>query len=170
MPANLELPAATLLRSCSPADIPFETTAQARGFEGVIGQDRAVDALRFGIDIGRPGFNLFAIGPPGVGKQTLLRQLLDAQAGGKQAPADWCYVHDFERPERPRVLELPAGAGLRLQQGMAQAVVELRLAMRSAFESEEYRSRKHQLVHRFKDGKKRRSTRSSNRQSLATWR
>lgn len=148
---DLELPATALRRACPPEDIPFETTAQAAGFEGVVGQERAVEALRFGMGIAHQGFNLFAVGPPGVGKQSVLRQLLGAQPLAAGALSDWCYVHDFAAPQRPRVLELPRGTGAPLQQGMARAVTELRLAMRAAFESEEYRSRKGQLLSRFKE-------------------
>ncbi|RPH64249.1 MAG: ATP-dependent protease, partial [Myxococcaceae bacterium] len=80
----------------------------------VVGQDRAVQALSFGIGIRRPGYNLFAIGPAGVGKETLLRQFLRDRAGQQKVPTDWCYVHDFADPDHPRSLELPAGMGVRL--------------------------------------------------------
>jgi lon-related putative ATP-dependent protease len=145
-----------LRRSCLPAEIPFETTAEAAGVEGVVvGQDRAVESLRFGVGIRRHGYNLFAVGPPGVGKQTLLVRFLEQHAALEPVPSDWCYVHDFANPERPRALELPAGMGIRLQRDMARAVTELRVAMRSAFESQEHRTRKQQLVSRFQDRQER---------------
>ncbi len=118
---------------------------------GVVGQERAVQALRFGIGMRRHGYNLFAIGPPGVGKQTLLRQFLGDQAARQTVPADWCYVHDFANPGRPRALELPPGMGVRLQRDMARAVAELRVGMRATFDSEEYRTRKQQIIGRFKE-------------------
>lgn len=154
MPSATRLSVKELHRSCLPADIPFDTTADpsAAGTAGqVVGQDRAVEALRFGIGIQHHGYNLFAVGPPGVGKQTLLRQFLREQAAQKEAPSDWCYVHDFADPERPRALELPAGMGARLQRDMDRAVEELRVAMRSTFGSEAYRTRRQQIVARFKE-------------------
>ncbi len=145
------LPAAALYRRCEPAEIPFETTAEAGAIDEIVGQDRAVEAVRFGIAIRREGYNLFAMGPPGVGKQTILRQFLDRQATGERTPADWCYVHRFADPHRPRTLTLPPGRGSRLRADMARAVAELHVALRAAFDSDEYRTRKHQLVTRFKE-------------------
>jgi len=150
----IKLASSDLARWCPPSDVPFETTAQAPPLAdkgGIVGQDRAVDALRFGMGIKRHGYNLFAIGPPGVGKQTLLRHYLQDHAPREKVPADWCYVHDFADPERPRALELPAGMGARLQREMDLAVAELRVAMRAAFESEEYRTRKKRMIDEFKD-------------------
>ncbi|MFZ5442809.1 MAG: Lon protease family protein [Myxococcota bacterium] len=150
MRAN-ELAPAALLQSCRPADVPFESTDQAPELTAPVGQERALEALRFGIGIPRDGFNLFAIGPSGVGKSTLLKEALTRQAASGAAPSDWCYVHDFDNPERPRALELPPGVGGRLQREMSQAVAELRTSMNAAFESEEYRTRKQRLHTRFKE-------------------
>lgn len=147
-----------LQRPCRPDDIPFATTVEARPVTGVVGQDRAVEALRFGIGMRRHGYNLFAIGPPGVGKQTLLRQFLGDQAAREAVPSDWCYVHDFTDPGRPRALELTPGMGIGLQRDMAHAVAELRVALRTTFESEEYRTRKQQIIGRFKERQERAMT------------
>ena len=140
---------AELERPCRPEDIPFATTDDARLVEGIVGQERAVGALRFGVGIRGHGYNLFALGPPGVGKRTLLRELLEQRPDPAAVPSDWCYVHDFGAPERPRALELPAGTGTRLAEDMERAVTELRVAMQSAFDGEEYRTRNHKLVGSF---------------------
>lgn len=146
-----ELSPASLSQSCHPADVPFDTTDQASALSEPVGQERAMEAMRFGIGMPRDGFNLFAIGPAGVGKATLLNETLARQAAQGKAPSDWCYVHDFGNPERPRALELPPGIGVRLQREMSQAVADLRASMTAAFESEEYRTRKQQLHVRFKE-------------------
>lgn len=144
--AATRLPPAALKRPCRPSELPFATTADAAPVESrVVGQERAVQALRFGIGIRRSGYNLFAIGPPGVGKQTLLRQLLGRQADAG-ALRDWCYVHDFADAERPRALELPAGKGTALQRDMERAIAELRVGMRAAFDSDEYRTRRQRVI------------------------
>lgn len=140
-----------LRRPSLAAHMPFELTSESRGPVGIIGQERAVAAAEFGIGIRRPGYNLFVIGPPGVGKRTLLRQFLDQSAAGEPAPSDWCYVHNFAEPSRPRALELPAGRGRQLEADVARMVVELRVAMRAAFDSSEYRTRKHALLSDFKE-------------------
>lgn len=158
MCAAIRLSPDKMQRSCRPSEIPFETTAEAATLAstaGVVGQDRAVEALRFGIGIRQRGYNLFAIGPPGVGKKTLLRQYLHDHAALEPIPADWCYVHNFADPGRPRSLALPAGMGIRLQRDMDRAVAELRVAMRSAFESEEHRTRKNQIIGQFKERQQR---------------
>jgi len=156
MCAATKLSSDDLHRPCRPSDVPFASTAEASTLPsiGEVVQERAVEALRFGIGIRRPGYNLFAIGPSGIGKQALLRQFLSEHAPG-EIPTDWCYVHDFEDPERPRTLELPAGMGVRLQRDMDRAVAELRVAMRSAFESQDYRTRKKQIDDQFKERQQR---------------
>ncbi|MCA9672335.1 MAG: AAA family ATPase [Myxococcales bacterium] len=154
MCAATKLELSALRRSCRPADVAFKSTDDAQLVEGVVGQDRAVEALRFGIGIKRHGYNLFAIGPPGVGKQTLLRDYLERSAGEREAPADWCYVHNFDEPGKPRLLELPCGRGMALAQDMNRALAQLRVALRAAFESEEYRTRRKQLVSAFAERQK----------------
>jgi len=139
-----------LRRCCDPRNIPFESTADARAPIEILGQDRAVDAARFAIGIKREGYNLFALGPEGIGKQTLLRQLLEREATQQPAPSDWCHVFNFAQPHRPRALRLPPGTASRLRADAARAVTELRVAMPAAFSSDEYRGRRHQLVEAFK--------------------
>jgi lon-related putative ATP-dependent protease len=145
------LPAASLSRACDPARIPFDTTANASGSEDFVGQDRAAEAVRFGLAIQREGYNLFAMGPPGVGKETLVRQLLARRAAEELAPADWCYVHNFRDPHRPRAVGLPSGRGAALRADMERAVASLQVSMRAAFESEELRTRKQKLVTEMKE-------------------
>lgn len=146
----------SLYRPCRPSDVPFETTADASAVtETGVGQNRAVEALRFGVGVQQAGYNLFAVGPPGVGKRTLLRMFLDEHAGQRETPSDWCYVHNFASPGTPRALEMPPGVGIELQRGMAHMVDDLRTAMRSAFESEDYRTRKQDIVNEFEQRQQR---------------
>jgi predicted ATP-dependent protease len=136
----------SLTRRCDPARIPFETTADATGFEEFVGQDRALEAVRFGLAMRREGYNLFAMGPPGVGKETLIRQLLAQRVTGEPAPTDWCYVQNFHDPHRPRAIELPAGYGSLFRADMERALAALQVAMRAAFDSDELRARKQRLM------------------------
>jgi lon-related putative ATP-dependent protease len=135
-----------LYRRCDPTEIPFATTADGVEVTAIVGQSRAVDAVRFGVGLRHEGYNLFALGPPGVGKRALLRQELDRQAAALETPADWCYVNNFTAPNRPRSLKLPAGMGARLRTDMEDAVAELCVAMRAAFDSEAYRTHRHRLM------------------------
>jgi len=141
---------ADLYRRCEPADIPFDSTAECTTTGEIIGQERAVEAVKFGIAIQRDGYNLFALGPPGIGKQTLLYQFLTRQAQEVPTPSDWCCVANLKDPHRPRALKLPPGSGSRLRAGMEAAIADLRAGMRAAFDSEEHRTRKQQLHAQFK--------------------
>ena len=100
----------------------------------MVGQDRAVEAVAFGVAIRQPGFNLYAMGPEGIGKLSLLRQVLEARAESEPVPQDWCYVHNFADPRRPRAICLPAGEGRRFRDRIAQLERELRTAIPAAFE------------------------------------
>ena len=152
MPSAHGLSASELHQVCQPEDIPFETTATADKVDGlVVGQDRAKEALRFGVGIQRQGYNIFAMGDAGVGKETLLLRFLQEHAAKGQVPSDWCYVHDFNSPDHPRAMELPPGTGLSLQRDMMRAVAELQVGIRSAFDSQEHRTRRQHIIRRFKD-------------------
>ena len=134
-----------LVRHCDPAAFPFETTADLPPLDEMVGQDRAVEAVAFGVAIRQPGFNLFAMGPEGIGKLSLLRQVLETRAAGEPAPEDWCYVHNFDDPRRPRAIRLPAGEGRRFRDRIAQLEREFQAAIPAAFESDEYRNRREAL-------------------------
>jgi predicted ATP-dependent protease len=108
----------------------------------IVGQERAVEAIDLAITSTSPGFNVFALGPPGIGKATAIRQLLTRRASDVPTPDDWCYVLDFADPQRPRAMRLPAGSGKPFGEAMAQLCVELQGAIPAAVESETYRSRK----------------------------
>lgn len=139
------LPPPALARLCDTASLPFETTADARKVEHFIGQDIAIEALDFGLAVRRDGYNMFAIGPSGVGKQTLLQRRLESAAGDEPRADDWCYVHNFDDKRRPHALMLPAGRAATLRADMERTVAELQAAMRAALEGEEYRTRRQKL-------------------------
>src|SRR3990170_4931629 len=104
------LAAAELCRRCAPERFEFSTTAELPDLEEVVGQPRALGAIEFGVGIRREGYNLFAMGPEGVGRHTIVRRHLEQQAKRLEAPSDWCYVLNFDTPHRPRALRLHAGA------------------------------------------------------------
>jgi len=147
------LPAGALVTRCEPATLDFETTAELgdRGDRGdggdigdevlAFGQDRAVQALRLALAVPGAGFNPFVLAASGVDPHTLVRRLLQAHTRTRPAPPDWCYVYNFAEPNRPSVLRLPPGEGLRLREAMRRFVGELSKAVTAALDSEEYRSR-----------------------------
>jgi lon-related putative ATP-dependent protease len=140
-----ELEAAQLYRDCSLEGCDFTTTAELETLEHPPGQDRALAALKFGIDIKRPGFNVFAFGPPGIGKAQLVREVLKQQGAAESPRFDWCYVSNFSDPGKPRLLKLPAGIGTQLSADMLQLVEDLLISLPSSFQTAEYRNRREEI-------------------------
>jgi lon-related putative ATP-dependent protease len=140
-----------LYRRCDPQAFGFETTADLEDPKEIIGQARAVEALQFGIGIRGEGYNLFSLGPSGMGKYTAVRQFLKHKAATEPVPSDWCYVNNFDDPQQPRGLQLPPGQGLALRQDVDKLVEELRSAIPAAFESEDYRTRKQVIEEEVKE-------------------
>jgi len=140
-----------LCRRCDPQTLGFATTADVTETVDIVDQTRAIDAVKFGIAIKRPGFNLFVLGEPGSGRHSAVRRLLEARAATEAIPGDLCYVNNFAEPNRPRLLQLPAGRGARLKADMQQFVSELAKAITAAFESDEYRARVEAIQEEFKE-------------------
>jgi predicted ATP-dependent protease len=136
-----ELPVQALYRRCDPALIDFAASDQALPVEGLFGQQRAVEALNFGVDIAQAGFNVFVMSDPASGSREAVRGLLETAAARLPLPSDWCYVNNFAEQQRPRLLALPAGVGMKLRRDMQRFTDELAPAIDAAFESEEFRTR-----------------------------
>ncbi|HKJ09075.1 MAG TPA: ATP-binding protein [Gammaproteobacteria bacterium] len=151
MTETYRLDAEQLFRSCDPQQFDFHTTGEVQPYTGMIGQDRALDALRFGVGIRREGYNLYVLGPPGAGKHTAVLDFLAPYARNQAGGSDWCYVNNFHDPQRPSLLRLPAGRGSELRRGVAQLVDDLGSAIPAAFESEEYQTRLQELQEEMKE-------------------
>jgi hypothetical protein len=121
-----------LRRTIDPARLGAVSTADLEPVAQLIGQERAVEAVRFGLSIRRQGYNLFVLGPSGLGKHTLVRGFLAAEAQASARPPDWCYVHNFEQPDRPRALKLPPGRGIQLRDAMHKLADEAVAAITAA--------------------------------------
>lgn len=140
-----------LYRACDPALLDFETSDQLPPLDEIFGQARAVEAVRFAIDIARPGHNLFVLGEPGSGRHDEVRELLAAKAACLPAPDDYCYVNNFADAQTPRVLTLPAGRGAELRRDMQRLVEELEPAITAAFDSEDFRTHAEAIQNEFKE-------------------
>ena len=140
-----------LYHGCDPALLGFKDTSELEDISESVGQERALEAIRFGISIPRKGFNLFLMGPAGTGKYTAARDILARRAAAEPTPDEWCYVNNFEHPETPRALKLPPGMGSRLREDMNHLLDTLRTAVPAAFETENYRARKQALEQEVKE-------------------
>lgn len=130
-----------LYHACDPAQFAFQTTAELEDLGEMIGQMRAMDAVRFGAGIQHEGYNIFVLGPAGMGKRSMVLQFLEKRVRDTPAPADWCYLNNFTQPHKPQALKLPSGRGAELRQQMEQLVDYLRTAIPALFEGEEYRGK-----------------------------
>ncbi|MFN8623795.1 MAG: ATP-binding protein, partial [Chloroflexota bacterium] len=139
------LPISALSRVCPPSSLGFRTTAELPDVDRIVGQARATEAIDLAVGMAGPGWNVFALGPSGVGRMTALRQTLAREAARQPAPDDWCYVHDFDDPQRPRALRLPGGQAVVLRDAMLQLCGELQAVIVAAFEGEAYRARREAL-------------------------
>jgi lon-related putative ATP-dependent protease len=108
----------------------------------IIGQDRAVRALKFGLGIKDQGFNIYVAGFPGTGRTTAVKNFLEEVARVRPVPSDWCYVNNFHNQYEPKAMKLPAGKGRHLRDDMATFVGEAQRILHKAFESEDYGTRR----------------------------
>ncbi len=123
---------------CLAQNLPFETTAELEDLPGILGQDRALQAIEFGIGVHHRGYNLYVMGPSGLGKHGIIRKYLNEKSRQEETPADWCYVRNFEQDYKPKALKLPAGQGKLFKRDMKNLVEDLGKAINAAFEASEY--------------------------------
>jgi lon-related putative ATP-dependent protease len=145
-----KLPQALLYQRCDTTHLPFTLCSELEAAPGLIGQDRAEDALTFALRMRAKGYNVYALGPSGTGKHSMVEHVLRDKAATDPTPPDWCYVNNFDDAQRPRRLRLPAGRGSALAAAMKGLVEELRAALPAAFERDEYRSRRDAIEHQFR--------------------
>lgn len=151
MSQNLwELKPESLRAACDPDSLGFETTLDVTPLkEKVVGQDRAVNALEFGLGIKDLEYNIFVAGPPRANKTETIMAYVSELAAAMPPPPDYIYVHNFKDGDRPKTLSLPAGKGRILKSDMEELIATLRMRIPEVFESEDYSSRRESLVHAF---------------------
>jgi lon-related putative ATP-dependent protease len=130
-----------LRRRIDPDDFAFGTTLELEESRTIIGQARALEALHFGVAIRRHGYNIYAAGPAGIGKHTLVRHILEQEAADRPAPCDWCYVFNFQAPDKPRALRLPAGRGRSFRDDIEALLADLKSTLIAAFSNADYEAR-----------------------------
>ncbi|MEQ8379364.1 Lon protease family protein [Parvibaculum sp.] len=145
------VPSDLLYRACDVSQFEFETTAELDDHTGLVGQERVLDALRFGTGIRRQGYNIFVLGPDGAGKHEAVLRFLSGVAMRERAPSDWVYVNNFTTPHKPVALELGAGTGRQLKDGMARLVDDLKVTIPSILESEEYQNRRQSIDEEYQE-------------------
>jgi len=144
------LPPEQLFNRCDPATLPGDSTDDLEDLPGLIGQERAIEAVAFGVGVKRQGYNLFALGASGTGKHSVIADYLRRQATRQPTPDDWCYVNNFADPQRPNALRLPAGRAKPFCEAMRKLIEELKAVLPATFEGDDYRARREVVDEQFK--------------------
>ncbi len=131
-----------LRHATDPDSLGFATTEELSDVAQNITQERAIEAVSFGVGIQSPGYNVFVMGGPGHGRHRIVSSILKSMAAERPTPSDWCYVHNFQNPHKPRAIMLPPGRGIRLKADMDKLVAEVSAAIPGAFESDDYQARR----------------------------
>ena len=139
---------------CTAGELGCKSSDELLPLEGIIGQENAVKALRFGLEIRADGFNVFVAGAAGTGRTTAVKGFLEEVAREKDVPPDLCYINNFADPYRPRVLSLPPGRGTELARDMKQFLTTARREIPKAFESDDYTQRRKDTLEIFTSQRK----------------
>lgn len=140
------------LRSrCDPASFGFATTAELPAPQRMTGQDRAAEALEFGLEVPDSRYNIFVAGPAGSGRSVASEGTIRDLAPTFPVPSDWVYVHNFEKPYEPRALEFPAGHARQFARDLDTLIDAVRQALRDAFDAEGYRKRRAAAIKELED-------------------
>jgi lon-related putative ATP-dependent protease len=149
MPNRLELKPNELRRVCEAAAFKFRDTSELTPLDVVIGQERAVQAIEFGLNMRSPGYNIFVTGAEGTGKSTIVRDLATRHARTRPAPDDWCLVNNFQDEFRPLAIALPPGRGTSFAKRIQRIVNDLKKEIPKAFETESHLKKVAEIKARF---------------------
>ena len=136
---------------CDPAQFPFQSTAELPMLTEIIGQQRAVRSLTFGMGIKNEGYNIYVSGVSGTCKFTAARQFLDQEARTRPPADDWVYVNNFQHLSQPNAIRLPAGWGQGFQNDVSALIKELRRDIPAAFESDAYQKERDRILQELKE-------------------
>ncbi len=141
-----QLPIEKLRNVCDANFLHCESTKDLVPLNEIIGQERAVRALKFGLGIKNHGFNVYVAGYPGTGRKTAVKNFVEVQAKTQPVPPDWCYVNNFGNQYEPQAIKLPAGKGKEFREDMKNLIENVKTALPKAFESEDYVARREATI------------------------
>jgi lon-related putative ATP-dependent protease len=148
---RLRLKPEQLRWTCDCDKLGFTSTETLKDLAAPIGQDRAVAALGFGVNIQSDGYNVFVMGPVGTGRSSMSRAMLDQAAAQQPSPGDWVYVHNFDQQNQPKALHLPSGLACEFRNDMNELIEDVQRELSAAFESEEYVERREEALKAFRE-------------------
>jgi ATP-dependent Lon protease len=145
-PAHRELKPEELRWKCNPEIFEFESTEDIEPIEGILGQERALKAIRLGVDLRSPGYNIYIAGLSGSGKATTIKKMLEKITAKCPELHDYAYVNNFKDPDQPMLLKFPKGRAKEFRQDLQSAIEILKQRIPLALESDLYLTRKKNLV------------------------
>ena len=145
-PKHRELKPEELRWKCDPNIFEFESTEDLNPIEGIIGQERALKAIRMGVDLRSPGYNIYIAGLSGSGKATTVKQMLEKISSDCPRLYDYAYVNNFRDPDQPLLIKFHKGQAREFQQDLSSAIEVLKQRIPIALESDLYLSRKKNIV------------------------
>lgn len=134
---------------CDPAQFDFRDTSELTPLGSVIGQERAVQAIDFGLNMKSAGYNIFVTGPVGTGKSTIVHDIVLQYAHRQPRPDDWCLVNNFQDAYRPVAIAVPPGRAFEFSKRMHKVVADLRGALPKIFSDKEFQDRQARLHEKF---------------------
>jgi lon-related putative ATP-dependent protease len=143
---SLEVGIDKLRWTLDPSSLPFETTSDIQPLQGIVGQNRALEALRFGVGMINSGYNIFVTGEPRSGRMAAVEAVLTEASKTRETPDDLCYVNNFKNPEEPILLRLKPGEGRELKKDLHDLAESLKSEIPRVFESQDYISRKKEIM------------------------
>src|SRR5512136_2424972 len=146
-----EVPVEKLRWRCDPQSLPFETTASVVACDEIIGQERAEEAIRVGLNIGSIGYNIFVTGLAGTGRFTTIKCVLEEMDVKAKIPNDLCYINNFKNSDMPHMLSLPPEQGNAFKKEMETLVESLKKKIPLSFENETYLNKKKEVVEKFRN-------------------
>ena len=129
----------------------FETTEELEPINDGIGQERGIKALEFGINVNVKGYNLYIEGPSGVGKTMYTKNYLDSISAKKKVPNDWCYIYNFQNPNEPIAISLPAGQGKEFKENMDGFIKEVKKDIKKTFNADDFEKEKALIKKEFEE-------------------
>lgn len=148
-----ELSYKDLKNICNPNTFKFETTDELDGLDSIYGQDRGIKALEFGLSVDSKGYNLYIEGPSGVGKTMYTKKYITKLASKKKTPDDWCYIYNFDIPNEPIAVSMPAGLGKEFKSDMNSFVEDILKDMKLTFKNEDFEKQKALMQNKFEQKK-----------------
>ncbi|KAB3532144.1 AAA family ATPase [Alkaliphilus pronyensis] len=149
MDNKLRLTPESLTSKCNIDDFQFNTTADLEALRGIIGQDRAVEALAFGLRMQKKGYNIYIAGLSGTGRSSYANSITEKLAEEMPIPDDWVYVYNFKNPDKPKALNMEAGLAMQFKKDIESAIEKLREEIPTLFQGTDYETQKNEIFMKY---------------------